>query len=99
MLMSGSGTLWKSIGDAMAISFEALLHGPDNFMDGLQFVEDLQEWADAYESRVMVPNAFNHKVAEETTNLLLFDVPEVLLPAGRQAVVAMMSERLRKAMM
>ena len=97
--MNGSGTLWKSIGDAMAISFEELLHGPDSFMDGLQFVEDLQEWADAYESRAMVPNAFNHKVAEETTRLLLFDVPEVFLPAGRQAVIAMMSERLRKAML
>ena len=83
----------------MAVSFEPLRHGPDSFTDGLQFVEDLQEWADAYERRAMVPNAHNHKVAEETTKLLLFDAPRFMVPAGRQAVVAMMDERLRKAMM
>lgn len=83
----------------MNISFEALAHGPDNFTDGLQFASDLHAWSDAYEARVMVPHPQNHRLAEETTKLLLYDVPGFLQPVGRQAVFTMMSPRLRRAMM
>ena len=83
----------------MNITFEALTHGPNGFTDGLQFVTDLQAWSEAYEARVMVPHPQNHKLAEETTKLLLYDVPDFLKPVGRQAVFTMMSARLRKAMM
>lgn len=99
MLTNDSGTLWKSIGDAMGISWKDLRHGPDGFVDGLQFVDDLRVWTDAYEERALVPNTNNHVLAEETVNILLYDTPEFLKGQGEKIVVAFMDERLRKAML
>jgi hypothetical protein len=92
------GTLWKSIGDAMNISFSLLTHGPRNFKDGLQFVEDLKVWSEEYEAKTMVPNEWNHKLAEETIAILLCNAPEFMKPAGKQVVISLMDKRLRKAM-
>jgi hypothetical protein len=75
-----------------------MAHGPDNFRDGFEFVEDLRTWADAYEKRTMVPDDFNHKLAEETIAILLCNTPGPLKPAGRQIVIALMDERLRRSM-
>lgn len=90
-------TLWKSIGTAMGISFAPLAHYPD-FRDGLEFFEDLTAWALEYESEVMLPDEWNHKLANETTAILLFNVPDALKPAGKHAVSALMDDRLRKSM-
>jgi hypothetical protein len=99
MINNIRGTHWKSIGDAMGISFSSLTHGPCNFKDGLQFVEDLKVWSDEYEEKTMVPNEWNHKLAEETIAILLCNVPEFMKPAGKQIVISLMDNRLRKAMM
>jgi hypothetical protein len=39
----------------MDIRFDDLAHGPNNFRDGLEFFEDIKEWAEAYEKSYMVP--------------------------------------------
>lgn len=91
-------TLWRDIGTAQNIDFSPLRHGPSSFRDGLEFYHDLVAWADAYEQRAMVPDAHNHQLAEETTAILLTNVPSFLKPIGRQAVVSLMDIRLRKAM-
>jgi hypothetical protein len=96
---SNSATLWKSIGDAMSISYACLAHGPDKFIDGLQWTEDLRSWAKAYEVQAMVPSKYNHQVAEQTTDILLCNVPDFLKPAGKNLVASLMDERLRKAML
>lgn len=83
----------------MRIDFTPLAHGPSNFKDGLEFFEDLRLWADGYEQRAMVPNDWNHKLAEETIAILLSNVPKFLRPYGKWAVVTLMDDRLRKAMM
>lgn len=83
----------------MGINFSDLAHGPSDFKDGLEFVEDLHPGADAYAKRTMVPNEWNHKLAEETTAILLCNVPDFAKPAGKQVVVSLMDDRLRRAMM
>jgi len=83
----------------MGISYEPLTHGPNSFRDGVQFVEDVRTWASAYEAKTMVPDPVNHKVAEETTAILLCNVPSFLKPAGKKAVASLMDERLRRAML
>ncbi|KAF2866702.1 hypothetical protein BDV95DRAFT_598606 [Massariosphaeria phaeospora] len=98
MELCAFGTFMKSLGDAMGISWADLAHGPSNFRDGLQFVEDVKAWVEPYEQRAMVPNAWNHQLAEETTSILLSGVPAFMQPTARQFVVAMMDERLRLAM-
>jgi hypothetical protein len=55
----------------MGIDYEPLRHGPSSFKDGLEFFEDIKEWADQYEREHMVPNKWNHQLAEETSAILL----------------------------
>ncbi|KAF2131317.1 hypothetical protein P153DRAFT_355128 [Dothidotthia symphoricarpi CBS 119687] len=93
------GTHWKVIGDAMEIDYSELRHGPTSFKDGLEFFEDMREWADVYERRCMVPNKHNHQLAEETTRILLADVPGPFRLFGKDCVAALMDERLRRAML
>lgn len=64
----------------MGIDFSPMAHGPHNFRDGLEFVEDLKLWSDAYEKRTMVPDESNHKLANETTAILLNGIPLFLQP-------------------
>jgi hypothetical protein len=90
-----SGTFWKAQGDAMGISFDVL--GPSE--SGLDFVKAIQAWSDAYEQRCMVPDVNNNRVADETTKLLLYDVPDAAKPFGKLAVSALLTDRLRTAMM
>ncbi|KAF2108532.1 hypothetical protein BDV96DRAFT_652783 [Lophiotrema nucula] len=97
MEIAAMGTLWQDIGTSMSISFSDLPHSP-NFRDGYEFVEDLRTWATTYEEKMMVPNDWNHKLAEETIAILLCNVPEFMKPFGKQVVVTLMDERLRKAM-
>jgi hypothetical protein len=83
----------------MGIDFADLHHGPNSFKDGLEFFEDIETWATKYEIRCMVPNKYNHQLAEETTRILLANVPELLKPFGRNVVTTLLDERLRSAMM
>jgi hypothetical protein len=83
----------------MGIDFSGLPHGPSNFQDGLEFYEDVKEWADEYERRYMVPDKYNHQLAEEATSLLLVNVPGPLKPYGKKLVAALMDDRLRCAML
>jgi hypothetical protein len=92
------GTFWKSIGDAMNISYEDL-PSHKGWKDGLHWFEELEVWSTRYEMRCMVPDKFNKITADETTSLLLYDVPEAAKPAGKVVVTALMEARLRKAMM
>jgi hypothetical protein len=93
-----SGTHWKVVGDAMGIDYKDLRHGPHAFKDGLTFFEDVREWADSYEKARMVPDKYNHQLAEETTRILLADAPDALKPYGQRVVTALMDDRLRRAM-
>jgi hypothetical protein len=79
----------------MGISFDAL---PD-CESGFEFANALASWSREYENRCMVPDMNNKKVADETTELLLYDVPKIGKPFGTLAVSALLTDRLRTAMM
>ena len=97
------GTFWKSVGDAMGISWEKLKSGTEGkegmWKDGLQWFEEIDEWSEQYEREHMVPNVDSHKTANETTRILLWSVPGPLKGAGKNIVSALMTQRLRDAMM
>lgn len=83
----------------MGIDYAGLRHGPHSFKHGFEFFEDIKEWADNYEKEYMVPDKYNHQLAEETTRILLANVPDALKPYGQNVVTALMDDRLRRAMM
>ncbi|TID21333.1 hypothetical protein E6O75_ATG04728 [Venturia nashicola] len=99
MEICAMSTFWKSIGDAMNISYDPLPSYPNGWRDGLEFYQELQSWSLQYEEKSMLPSAHNKKTADETTALLLYDVPTSAIPTGRAIVSALMDDRLRKAMM
>lgn len=83
----------------MGIDYSGLRHGPQSFKDGYEFYEDIKEWAAEYERQYMVPNKYNHQLAEETARILLVNVPGPLKGIGKQIVISLMDERLRRAML
>jgi hypothetical protein len=93
------GTFWKSMGDAMGISYEKLPSAKKGFKDGIQWLEEIVQWADEYEQKYMVPHPKNHETAEQTMAVLVYPLPKVLKPVGLNFVSYAMDDRLRKAMM
>ena len=83
----------------MNISYSDLPSYILGWRDGLEWFQEMKAWSLKYEERCMVPSDYNKKTADETTALLLYDVPTSALPAGRAVVSVLMDERLRKAMM
>ncbi|KAI9735266.1 MAG: hypothetical protein M1834_001856 [Cirrosporium novae-zelandiae] len=92
------GTYWKEIGDAMEILYEALPSSEEGWIDGLHWLEEIWDWSEKYEEKYMVPHENNRQTADETTNILLFPVPELLKPFGKSCVSALLDNRLRTAM-
>lgn len=96
------GTFWKSIGDAMGIGYEKLPSGKNGsagWTDGLHWLEEMMEWAEGYEKEYMKPHINNHTTAQQTTALLLWNIPAALKPLGEKVVTTLMDDRLRIAMM
>lgn len=93
------GTFWKSMGDAMSISFDSLKSGKVGFTDGLQWLEEVLQWAEHYEKKNMVPHINNKITADETVSLLLWNIPPAIKDIGENLVKALMDARLRAAMM
>ena len=96
------GTFWKAMGDAMAIDFGPLKSGGEgieSWVDGLQWLEEVEVWAEEYEKKAMVPDKSNWKTAEQTMAILLWHVPKWAKPYGKETVCALMDDRLRTAML
>ena len=93
------GTFWKGVGDAMGIDYGTLKSGSEGWVDGLQWMEELADWAEEYEKAQMVPHLDNFKTAEETVAILLYSVPSWGKAFGKRLVTVLMDEQLRKAMM
>ena len=105
------GIFWKGVGDAMGMPWYLLPSGQaaktangesggmTGWQDGLQWMDEIAGWAEDYEAKHMLPTTSNRLVAEETTQLLLTKVPSSAKELGKQAVAAMMDERLCRAMM
>ncbi|PGH01480.1 hypothetical protein AJ79_07918 [Helicocarpus griseus UAMH5409] len=93
------GTFWKSVGDAMQISFDHLPSSKTGWKDGIHFFEELKAWSLAYEAKTMVPSKWNKDNADQTVAVLLYDFPVIMRPLARNMVLYMMDDRLREAMM
>ncbi|KAJ5144559.1 hypothetical protein N7448_001951 [Penicillium atrosanguineum] len=93
------GTYWKSLGDALAISYEKLPSGKIGFRDGIHWLEEVSEWSNYYELQHMKPHPRNKEIAEKTIDVLVYNLPGFMKPLGVYFVSFLMDERLRNAMM
>ena len=93
------GTYWKSLGDAMGISYDALPSGKKGFRDGIHRLEELSAWSQQYEAEHMKPHVRNKEIADKTIDVLVYSLPNFMKPLGVHFVSFFMDDRLRKAMM
>jgi hypothetical protein len=95
------GTFWKSVGDAMGLDMGELPSGlggsQGTWKDGLEWWEEMKEWSEAYEDREMTYLETNHRLAVETTNLLLWTVPGFAKNIAWNVVSTLMDAKLRTA--
>ena len=99
MELCALGTFWKSMGDAMMISFNELPSHESGWKDGLHWLDEVGQWSLAYEVEHMVPAATNKQLADSTMDILLWFMPHRFKETGRALGSLLMEERLRRAMM
>ena len=93
------GTYWKSMGDAMNISYSDLPSANLGWKDGLQWLDEMEAWSLKYEGAYMVPAATNKQLADSHFEIICINVPASLLSPCKRVISVMLGERLRKAMM
>ncbi|ORY79735.1 hypothetical protein BCR35DRAFT_304555 [Leucosporidium creatinivorum] len=62
-------------------------------------LQDLKDWAEAYEAANMLPSETCATVAAATTRLLLLSVPKRLIPFAEQVVATLLYDRLRESIL
>ena len=93
------GHFWKNLGDDMLIPFTLLASGQSGWRDGLQWLEELEEWSLRYEEANMIPAESNKRLATSTIDLLLWKVPHGWRNVAGNFVAALLEPRLQAAMM
>lgn len=97
--MCACGTFWKSMGDAMEISYAKLPSSVKGWQDGLHWLQEVNEWSDAYEEAHMVPCITNRQLADAQLDYILPDCLARFREICKMAVVALLGDRLRHSMM
>jgi hypothetical protein len=92
------GVYWKDLGEAMKISYDTLPSAGQGWRDGLHWLEELEAWSLAYETRNMVPADTNATLAHGTFDIALFNVPSIFKPYGFTIASSLLEPRLQKAM-
>ncbi|CAN9466821.1 unnamed protein product [Alternaria alternata] len=92
------GVYWKDLGEAMKILYDILPSAGQGWRDGLHWLEELEAWSLAYETRNMVPADTNATLARGTFDIALFNVPSILKPYGFTIASSLLEPRLQKAM-
>lgn len=99
MELCALGTFWKSMGDAMMISFDELPSQKSGWKDGLHWLEEVRDWSLAYETSHMIPAVTNKQLADSTMDILLWYMPTRFMVTARAVASLLMDDRQRKAMM
>ena len=97
--MCACGTYWKSVGDAMEISYAKLPSSAEGWQNGLHWLEEVREWSDGYEEVHMVPADNNRQLAESQLDYLLPGWPARYRGPCRKMIVVLLGDRLRRSMM
>ncbi|KAF3903561.1 hypothetical protein AA313_de0202344 [Arthrobotrys entomopaga] len=93
------GVFWKNLGDAMEIKYDVLPSFTSGWLDGLDWLKELQEWSLRYEEDNMIPAESNKILAEGTMGIIMFNTPRFLRSFLKSAVSVLIGERLARAMM
>lgn len=93
------GTYWRSMGDAMEISYTNLPSSVKGWQDGLHWLTEMEEWSDQYEKAHMVPADTNRRLADSQFENLLPKLPTRYRDHCLKMVIVLLGDRLRQSMM
>ena len=93
------GAYWKSMGDAMDISYKGLSSSAEGWEDGLHWLEEVKSWSEDYEDHRMKPAATNMQLADTELGVICVNVPSRLLGICKRFLSVLLGDKLRKAMM
>lgn len=94
MEVAALGTYWRYIGDMMEVNYKAELK-KDQWTDGIDFINDLDEWSYHYENKHMVPSP---KLAELGDGLIIFLLsayPKFMRSTIRKCFMVLLGDRMR----
>lgn len=92
------GTFYKALGDAMGIPYTSLQSGDGVWRDGLQWIEELEDWSRRYEAEHLVPAESNRRLAEATLGILTDDLPMWSHKYAHAFVAVLIGQDLQQAM-
>ncbi|KFG78344.1 hypothetical protein MANI_028664 [Metarhizium anisopliae] len=92
--IAAQGTLWKMVGDMMGINYTEAL-GKDNWKDGLEFMEQVEQWALHYETDRLRPSHPSRQLANAQLDLLTSIFPSFMRSLMRQMGLVMMGDKMR----
>lgn len=96
MEVAAIAMFWKYLGEMMEIDYKAEL-GKDQWKDGIEFMEDVAEWAAEYENKHLGPSPDIAKLGKVLVELLLSAYPKFMRESGYKILMVLMGERMRHA--
>jgi hypothetical protein len=90
------GVFWKDVGDAMGIQYEGYLSKTE-WVDGLDFVDDITRWAKAYEVTAFLPSEVSARPAKTLIPMLTYWVPWFAQSFVQECVLVLLGDRVREA--
>ncbi|KAI6783930.1 uncharacterized protein J7T54_001806 [Emericellopsis cladophorae] len=93
---AAQGTLWKHIGDLMGIDYNKVM-GKDKWADGIEFMDEVTEWASGYEDKYMKPLPEVRRIGSVLMELLAGAYPKFAKSTVDVGVKVLMGERMRHA--
>jgi hypothetical protein len=91
--------LWKTMGDALNVNDGAISRNVNSWINGLEWMEELDKWSTRYEEQYMKPAKTNGRVADATIYHMTHPLPQSLKPFGHRLVAMLLTDRLRTAML
>ena len=92
------GTYWKSMGDAMLISYQALPSFKKGWLDGLHWLQEIRQWSLDYEQDHMIPADTNHQLANAQLDILFLNLSSTFTFIGKSIIAVLLGEELQVAM-
>lgn len=96
------GLLWMYWGYALKVPFSLLPGYEKGWKNGVEWMEEMGAWSEAYEKRHMLPAESNAALADATVKILLWKTPKWMHGFGKRVFATVMegrSRRLREAML
>lgn len=94
-----TGTYWRSMGDAMDISYEDLPSYKDGWNNGAHWLGELSDWGAQYEKAHMVPAQTNRQCGDSFLQSILPGFAPIYQDTLKEVASVLLGERLRNAMM